>query len=253
MRMEPTFIFGRHAVVEALRKRPGIIDTLYIRDSYLKDPEINSLVKKIKDVRELGDKKLPQGFDRHHVHQGIIAVIDTARLLIPFKTFKQELVVTENTALAILGEIQDPHNVGAIIRSAAAFGISAVLIPKHRQAPVTGTVIKVSTGTAFSLPLVNVGNVNNAIRDLKELGFWVYGLDMKGDTNLPEEDFRRPSVFVVGNEAGGMREKTHELCDSILTIPMSNKAESLNASVSAATVMYAWSSKHLSALNSDAN
>jgi len=246
--MEPTFIYGRHAVIEALKKRPDIIDTLYIRPSILSDAKVTSLLKQVKNVVEFDERKLPKGVARDAVHQGLIANVVIEKLLIPFKDYKKSLVVDANTSLAVLGEVQDPHNVGAIIRSAAAFGVGAVLIPEHRGCPITGTVIKVSTGTAFSVPLVEVKNINAALRELKEMGFWVYGLDMLGDTSLPEEDFRRPSIFVVGNEGDGMREKTRELCDTVLTIKMHPRAESLNASVSAATVMYAWSALHPQAL-----
>lgn len=102
--------------------------------------------------------------------------------------------MTKDTALVILGELQDPHNVGAIIRSAAAFGVSAILMPEHNQAPVTGTVVKVSAGMAFRIPLVTVPNVNSAIRDLKERGFWVYGLDGEAKQTLPKEQFDAPAL-----------------------------------------------------------
>jgi 23S rRNA (guanosine2251-2'-O)-methyltransferase len=147
-----------------------------------------------------------------------------------------------------LGEVQDPHNVGAVVRSAAAFGLRGVLIPKHRQAGVTGTVVKVSAGMAFKIPLVEVANANRTIEDLKKMGFFIYGLDGEGDVALPLEDFSKPSVFVLGNEGEGMREKTKEHCDSILSIPIHGRAESLNASASAAVVFYAWSSQHPGAL-----
>lgn len=246
--MEPTYIYGRHAVIEALKKRPDIIDTMYIRPSILGEAGVQSLLKQVKNVVEFDERKLPRGVARDAVHQGLIASVVIDRLVVPFKEFKKTLEVGLDTGLAVLGEVQDPHNVGAIIRSAAAFGIGAVLLPEHRGCPITGTVIKVSTGTAFSVPLVEVKNINAALRELKDMGFWVYGLDMEGDSTLPEEDFRRPSVFVVGNEGDGMREKTKELCDTVLTIPMHPRAESLNASVSAATVMYAWSTVHPKAL-----
>jgi 23S rRNA (guanosine2251-2'-O)-methyltransferase len=144
--------------------------------------------------------------------------------------------------------VQDPHNVGAVIRSAAGFGLTSVLIPKHRQAGVTGTVVKVSAGMAFKIPLVEVANVNRAIEDLKEIGFFVYGLDGGGDSALTTEKFTKASVFVLGNEGEGMRQKTREHCDIILSIPTHARCESLNASASAAVVFYAWSAQHAAAL-----
>ncbi|MFZ2501025.1 MAG: RNA methyltransferase, partial [Minisyncoccia bacterium] len=150
--------------------------------------------------------------------------------------------------VAILAEVQDPHNVGAIIRSAAAFGLAGVLIPEHHQAGISGTVVKTSAGMAFRIPLVSIGNVNNAIKVLKEKGFWVYGLAMDGTAALGAEAFDTPSAFIVGNEGVGIREKTLEHCDVTLNVPMHPRTESLNAAVSAAVVFYAWSAKHPEAL-----
>lgn len=246
--MEITYIYGIHAVEEALRKRHDVVSTVYAKESLLNDERFLSLAKRAAEVLPLDEKKLPHGVPRDAVHQGVIAGIDMAKLLIPFKEFKQKLNPSPDTAVVVLGELQDPHNVGAIIRSAAAFGASAVLVPEHRQAPVSGTVIKVSAGTAFSIPLVAVGNVNSALDTLKDLGFWVYGLDSESGVSVTEEAFDRPSVFVVGNEGKGMRVKTREHCDTILTIPMHPRAESLNASVSAAAVLLAWSTVHPRAL-----
>lgn len=248
---EMTYIYGRHAVLEALRRRSDLVTRVIIKKEYLAESEIVIALKNVKEVTELNEKKLPPGIPKDAIHQGFIAVIEADKLLIPFKTYKSKLEVTADTALLVLGEVQDPHNVGAIIRSAAAFGFTAVLIPEHRQAPVTGTVIKVSAGMAFSIPLVMVKNVNAALRELKDKGFWVYGLDMDGSASLPGEEFNKPTVIVVGNEGEGIRQKTAELCDTILTIPMHPRAESLNASVGAATAMYAWSTKHKTAVKSN--
>lgn len=242
-----TYIYGHHAVEEALRKRADVVSRVYAEEKYLNDAKFAAMANRAGAVELLG-AKLPKDVSKDAAHQGLIAAIDTDKLLVPWKTFRETLVATPETAVVVLGELHDPHNVGAIIRSAAAFGASAVLMPEHRQAPLTGTVIKVSAGMAFSLPLVEVGNVNAALRDLKDKGFWVYGLAGDGDTALPDERFERPSAFVVGNEGTGMREKTREHCDTILTIPMHPRAESLNASVATATVIYAWSVVHPSAV-----
>lgn len=243
MRMDMTYIYGKHAVEEALRKRPDVVSVVYVRESLLEDPKFRAQAERAGSLRQLHEQKLPAGVSKDAVHQGIIAGVSVEKLLVPYKTFKNDLKSAPGTAIVVLGEVQDPHNVGAIIRSAAAFGIAAVLIPEHRQAPITGTVIKVSAGTAFSVPLISIVNVNTALRDLKDRGFWVYGLDSGGEVLVSEESFDRPSVFVVGNEGTGMRAKTREACDTILSIPMHPRAESLNASVSAAVVFYAWSTR----------
>ena len=139
-----------------------------------------------------------------------------------------------------MDELEDPHNVGAIIRSAAGFGASAILLAKHRQSPITGVVTKASAGTIDRVPLVRIGNINDAIVKLKEKGFWILGLDGDGDQSLFEIDMKMPVCIVVGGEGKGIREKTLDNCDIKVRIPMENKVESFNASVSAALVLYEW-------------
>jgi 23S rRNA (guanosine2251-2'-O)-methyltransferase len=241
------YIYGKHAVLEALTFRPDVVSEVFLRDEV--QSEVRSkLLNGVKKVTLFKGEAIPREVDRHAVHQGMIAKIDKEKLVVSFEDFKRTLSVTSDTALALLGEVQDPHNVGAVIRSAAGFGLSAVLIPKHRQAGVTGTVVKVSAGMAFKIPLVEVANVNRAIEDLKKEGFFVYGLDGGGEVLLPEERFTKPSVFVLGNEGEGIRTKTREHCDLIISIPMHKRCESLNASASAAVVLYAWSAQHPGAL-----
>lgn len=241
------FIYGKHAVIEALTFRPDVVSEVFLRDDV--QPEVRTkLLTNIKKVTVFKGDAVPREVDRHAVHQGMIAKIDKQKLVVSFDDFKRSLTVTNDTALALLGEVQDPHNVGAVIRSAAGFGLSAVLIPKHRQAGVTGTVVKVSAGMAFKIPLVEVANANRAMEDLKKIGFFIYGLDGDGDVELPKEDFSKPSVFVLGNEGEGIRAKTKEHCDIIISIPTHKRCESLNASASAAVVFYAWSAQHKDAL-----
>jgi predicted rRNA methylase len=150
------------------------------------------------------------------------------------------------TMLVLLDELTDPHNVGAIIRSAAAFGSAGVLLPSHNQAPITGAVVKASAGMVFRMPIVSLGNVNQAVDFLKkEFDFRIYGLAMDGPKNVAEENFDAPALIIIGNEGKGIRQKTLERCDVKLRIPMDPRCESLNASVSAAITLYQWSLKHL--------
>lgn len=238
------YIYGKHAVEEAL-EAPGKLVGRVLLSPSRKDKELEA------KLRALGVKmaplemgNLPREIDRDAVHQGVVGVISSPRLVQDYKDFIQNLVVTPDTSLVIFGEVQDPHNVGAVIRSAAAFGVAGVLIPEHNQAQVTGTVIKVSAGMAFKVPLVSIGNVNTVARDLKERGFWVYGLAGESEKNLDDEVFDRPTVFIVGNEGDGLREKTREVCDVLLRIPMHSRCESLNVSVSTAIALQAWSRQH---------
>jgi 23S rRNA (guanosine2251-2'-O)-methyltransferase len=242
------YIYGKHALIEALEHAPKVIRKVFLAPD-LKDADIRKLLQK----HTIPFSPLAQGKGKEMVgketpHQGVIATMDPSALLISLDEFLGTLDVSRNPAVAILGEVQDPHNVGAIIRSAAAFGLSGVLIPEHNQAGVTGAVVKASAGMVFRVPLVSIGNVNIALKALKEKGFWVYGLAKGGTTKLGTDVFDAPSAFVVGNEGSGIREKTLEACDVTLSIPIHNRTESLNAAVSAAVVFYEWSKKHPEAL-----
>ena len=241
---EKVYIYGRHALMEALHAAPKVIKKVYLapdgRDKELKD----LLAKNGIPVAELASGKGKELAGRDAVHQGVVALMDPRALLVSFDSFMDSFEINNSTAVAVLGEVQDPHNVGAIIRSAAAFGLAGVLIPEHNQAQITGTVVKASAGMAFRIPLVSIGNVNNALRVLKEKGFWTYALAADGATKLAEEKFDAPTALVVGNEGYGVREKTLAACDVTLSIPMHERTESLNAAVSAAVVFYEWSKRH---------
>lgn len=245
---EKVYVYGKHALEEAVISAPHVIKKVFFAPE-VSDARLASLLReKHIPVAELGRGSAGDLVGRDAVHQGVIAVIDPSKLLLTFDEFIKSIDISKNPAVAVLGEVQDPHNVGAIIRSAAAFGISAIFIPEHKQAQVTGTVVKTSAGMAFRIPLVSIGNVNDTLRKLKDARFWIYGLDMAGSVSLTDEIFDAPSAFVIGNEGDGIREKTLELCDITLAIPMHPRAESLNAAVSAALVFHAWSAKHPEAL-----
>lgn len=237
--------------MEALRNAPQVIRKVFLAPD-LRDAELRALLEKNKiPTATLAPGKGKEFVGKDAAHQGVVAVMNPSSLLISLDDFLATLTKKEGLAkiaVAVLGEVQDPHNVGAIIRSAAAFGLSGILIPEHNQAGVTGAVVKASAGMVFRIPLVSIGNVNNALKTLKEKGFWIYGLAMDGKTNLGTEAFDAPCAFVVGNEGAGVREKTLVACDVTLSIPMHARTESLNAAVSAAVVFYEWSKKHPEAL-----
>jgi 23S rRNA (guanosine2251-2'-O)-methyltransferase len=236
---EKVYIYGRHSLVEALRDKPKAIKNVFLENAESETEIVELAAKHSVPVKQLGGgEKREVGKDA--VHQGIIGVLNPDALFVDLKEFLKGLDVSKNPAVAICAEVQDPHNLGAIVRSAAAMGLAAVIIPEHRQVSITGTVVKTSVGMVFRIPMIRVGNVNQTLAILKDAGFWTYGLDMEGE-NLNETKFDRPSVFVVGNEGAGIREKSLELCDYKLSIPMHHRAESLNAAVSAAVVFYEWS------------
>ena len=240
------FIYGRKPVEELLQTNPQQVDKVYLK----KNVGSGSLSKiadlcsknRIPVVDVPGTKlfDLVGGVN----DQGVVAAISQVEYI----EFEEWLVSVEpdgNTAILLLDEIEDPHNFGAILRTAAASGISAVVVPKHRQAPVNATVFKTSAGTAGRIPIVRAVNLNQAILQLKENRFWIAGLDMDGSSRLWEQKFDVPMAFVIGNEGRGMRKKTGEHCDFLLSIPMHNGVESLNASVSAALVCYEWMRQRL--------
>ncbi len=245
---DATYIYGKHAVLEALAHTPHVIKHALLAPEIVDDRLRSTLHNTRIQVHSMEMRELDKLLGDNATHQGVAAVIDADKLMVPFDTYLADVTPSPDTAIAILGEIQDPHNVGAIIRSAAAFGVSAILMPKHHQAHVTGVVVKSSAGMVFRIPLIAVGNVNDALIKLKEKGFWIYGLAMKGQS-LATEKFDAPAAFVFGNEGDGIREKTLAHCDIPLSIPMHPRCESLNVSVSAGVVFAAWSAQHPASLS----
>jgi 23S rRNA (guanosine2251-2'-O)-methyltransferase len=246
MQREKVYIYGKHALTEALANTPHIIKKVFAADGALDPGTIRTLHEKNISLSPL--KGEAQNVSKDASHQGVIVTIDPSDLLLDLKDFLSALDMSKNPSLVLLDEIQDPHNVGAIIRSAAAFGAAGVLIPQNNQAPITGAVVKTSVGMAFRIPLVSIGNVNQTLTILKEHNFWAYGLAMEGSKELRQEKFDAPAVFVIGNEGEGIHRRTLELCDVALSIPMHPRTESLNAAVSAAIVLYEWSKQHTDAL-----
>lgn len=246
---QKAYMYGKHSLEEALESAPQAIKKVFLSLDANDKALRNKLAKHAIPVNMLkSGREADRMVGADTAHQGVIAIIDTDALLVDFKDFIKTLSPTPSTSLVLLDELTDPHNVGAIIRSAAAFGVSGVLIPVHNQAPITGAVVKSSVGMVFRIPLISIGNVNYAIDKLKDIGFWIYALAMEGQKTAEEEDFSKPSLFVVGNEGRGIRQKTFERCDTTLRIPMHSRCESLNASVSTAIVLHQWSVAHKESL-----
>ncbi len=241
---ENIYIYGRNPVEEILDDEPDRVSKIFVKKS-LHDNQIPHIINNASGYRipvsHVPGAKL---FDLvgHVNDQGVVALISPVK----FKLFGEWLDKVDTSvypAVLLLDGINDPHNVGAILRSAVAAEISAVLIPKHRQAPVNAAVYKTSAGTAGKKPIVRVGNLNQSILKLKDAGFWIVGIDQHASQNLWELEVDRPLAFVIGSESKGIRQKTLEHCDYSFSIPMANQVESLNASVSAALVSYEWRRK----------
>lgn len=244
MKPELEFIFGKHAVSEALVQRPDVVKQILLDENFSDEKILRQITSSGVIPRPLNLKNPPRGISANAAHQGIVAAIVPEKLMVDYKDFIKKLEVAPDKALLILGEVQDPHNVGAVIRSAAAFGLAGVLIPPHNQAPLNGTVIKVSAGMAFRIPIVAISNVNSVARDLQKKGFWVYGLEGNGTVSTTTESYERPSAFILGNEGSGLRQKTKELCDDLISVPIHPRCESLNAAAATAVVLSSWSAKH---------
>jgi 23S rRNA (guanosine2251-2'-O)-methyltransferase len=243
-RREKIYIYGTHALEEALLSAPASVKKAFIART-MSDKGLRDLLgARGIPTAELAVKTAGSMVGRDAVHQGVIAVIDPSELMRPLEDFIASLDLATEPAVVVLAELTDPGNVGAIIRSAAALGLAGVLIPEHRQAPLTGAVVRASAGMAFRIPLVAAGNVNHTLEVLKKSGFWIYGLAMNGSGPLADERFDRPSAFVIGNEGEGLRQKTREACDATLAIPMKRGAESLNAAAASTIVFYEWSKQH---------
>ena len=241
MKRATTYIYGSHPVEEAMVNKPESIKRILFQSGADAKQRMYQYAKKAgMSIESFDSRHMPKGVSRDVVHQGVLAEVYQDGLMVDYYDFIDTLEINEKTGIVVLGEVQDPQNVGSIIRSAAAFGISAILIPEHRQAQVNATVIKVSVGMAFRIPLVGIGNVNQTLEDLKKRGFWIYGLDGESKQSIVSEKFDAATALVVGNEGEGIRAKTKEKCDILVSIPMEPECESLNAGVSTAIAMYQW-------------
>jgi 23S rRNA (guanosine2251-2'-O)-methyltransferase len=238
------FIYGKHAVTEALLHAPHALRKILL-SSDMQDRKLRELVKHSGlPMEPLNERQATSQAEGNAPHQGIIALVSLGAMTRPFEKFMDSFAPTSDTSLLFLSEVQDPHNVGNIIRSAAAFGAAAVLIPTHNQSPITGAVIKASAGMAFRVPLVTVENTQQALALLKKKGMRVHGLAGEAQKSVDGEPFAEPAVFVLGNESEGIPASARALCDQMLSIPLHSRAESLNVATAAAVALYAWSRRH---------
>lgn len=235
------YIYGRNSIEEALKNRPSEIEKILVKSS-LKPSAYFDINKLAEDhdvhIQKVPGKKIFDLVGRVN-DQGIVAEMSQIRYTDYFE-WVQNLRLSENPAVLLLDGIEDPHNFGAILRSAAASGIQAVIVPSQKQAPVNATVFKTSAGTAGKIPIIRVHDLNQGIKDLKLAGFSIMGLDGNASTPIWEAPLQQPVAFIIGHEGKGISKETLKKCDHRLLIPMQNEVESLNASVSASLVCYEW-------------
>jgi 23S rRNA (guanosine2251-2'-O)-methyltransferase len=183
----------------------------------------------------------PEAFRKKYgkvTHQGIIGYFSPLRTLELETLIEQAYQSGPHPALVLADEIQDPQNLGALIRSAWVLGLQGLVLPRHRSAPLNETVAKCSAGAIESLPIACASNLNQAAETLKEKGFWIVGVDMEGDRPCYELDFKTPVALIIGGEEKGVRPILKKNCDFTVSIPMTGKLDSLNASTAAAIVFY---------------
>lgn len=240
------YIYGRKPVLEALQTRANEIDKIFIRNNVKATDisEITTLVSKnsvsLSWVPSIKIEKLVGRVN----DQGVVALMSAVKYT-DFFDWVEELDLRNNPAVLLLDGIEDPHNLGAILRTAAAAGISAVIVPGQGQAPVNATVFKTSAGTAGRIPIIRVHDTNQGIKDLKAAGFSIVALVGDAEKSIWNQGIENPIAFVIGSEGKGIHPKVLKRCDDLISIPMVNDVESLNASVSAALVSYEWKRRKL--------
>ena len=229
-------IEGRNAVLEAL-KNGREIDYIYIKKGE-NEGSINKIIGKAKDMKimiKVVDKNKLDEMSESKNHQGIIAVANE------YRYFELEEILEQTREKAafflILDEIEDPHNLGAIIRSAEASGVDAIIIPKRRACQVNATVEKTAAGATSHIKIVRVTNLAQTIEKLKESGIWIYSVDMDG-ADYTKTDLKGKIALVIGNEGKGISRLVKEKSDFTVSIPMKGHINSLNASVAASILMF---------------
>lgn len=237
-------LYGIHAVMEALKSKKRNMVQLYVADNkagHRAVEEIIRLAKRNNVKIDRMDVKMMDRLTKGGNHQGVLAKAQPVRLM-KLSTALYESDGNKKDLWLAVDEMTDPQNLGAIIRSAACLGFSTIILPQRRTVGLTPAVYKVACGAVERVNIVEVSNLSNALLDLKEEGFWVYGADMDGQP-ITQTDYASPAVLVIGSEGTGIREKTAENCDQIISIPQKGGVESLNASAAAGIIMYDMFSK----------
>lgn len=232
-------IEGRNAVTEALRAGRGI-DKIYIAKGEV-DKTLGHIASK---AREMGvvvveaDRRKLDAMSVTHSHQGVIALAAVRE----YSSIDDILRIAEDRGekpfVIVCDEISDPHNLGAIIRTAECVGAHGIIIPKRRSAGLTSIVGKTSAGAVEHMAVARVSNLSAAIKELKERGLWVYGTAAGAQSEMWSTDLSGPVCLVIGSEGDGMGRLVTENCDFLVSIPMHGKVNSLNASAAAAILMY---------------
>ena len=230
---------GRNSVLELLESGKDI-NKIYVTRGE-KHGSINKIIaiansKHIIIVEK--DKKQMEQMAQNENYQGVIAIVPPFEYCEIDDILNKAKEKNEEPFVLILDGIEDPHNLGSIIRTAETAGVHGVIIPKHRAAAVNSTVNKVSAGAVQHMNIARVTNISDAINELKDKGLWICGTDISTDKYYYDQDYKGPIGIVIGNEGKGMSDKVKKNCDFLVKIPMKGKVTSLNASVSTGIVIY---------------
>lgn len=236
---EEGVIEGRNAVIEALRSGRAM-DKIYIAKGET-DATLRHIAAKARDMGIVvvdADRRKLDHMSVTHAHQGVIALAAVKAYVTVADILDIAASRGEKPFVVLCDEISDPHNLGAIIRTAEAVGAHGVVVPKRRSAGITPIVEKTSAGAVEHMAVARVANMTATIKELKKAGLWIFGTAADGESQLWETDFSCPAAIVIGSEGDGMSRLVAENCDYKVRIPMRGKVSSLNASASAAVVLY---------------
>ena len=236
--MSHDFIIGKNAVLEALRSEHDI-NKIWIAEGSGRGQmqQVISLAKEANVLVQFVPKKKIDGMVEGN-HQGVLAQVAAYQYAEIDDLFAAAERKNEVPFFLLLDEIEDPHNLGSIMRTADATGAHGIIIPKRRAVGLTATVAKASTGAIEHVPVVRVTNMARTIDDLKERGIWIAGTDASGKQDYRQFDGTLPLGLVIGSEGKGMGRLVRDKCDFLINLPMAGKVTSLNASVAAALLMY---------------
>ena len=232
-------IEGRNAVIEALRSGEAI-DKIYLAKGET-DKTLGHIASRAREkgiVVVEADRRKLDGMSRTHAHQGVIALAAMREYVSVHSLLDAAAEKGEAPLLVVCDEISDPHNLGAILRTAECAGAHGVIIPKRRSAGLTAIVGKTSAGAVSYMPVARVSNLPATLEELKKKGVWVYGTAAEGTTSLYDADLKGPAAIVIGSEGSGMGRLVREKCDFLVSIPMKGHISSLNASAAAAILLY---------------
>ena len=232
-------IEGRNAVIEALRVGTAI-DKIYLAKGET-DKTLGHIASKARDAGIVvveADRRKLDAMSRTHAHQGVIALAAVREYATEESILAAAAEKGEPPLLVVCDEISDPHNLGAILRTAECAGAHGVIIPKRRSAGLTAVVAKTSAGAVAPVPVARVPNLPALLKELKEEGVWVCGTAAYGTTSLYQADLKGPAAIVIGKEGEGLSQLVRKNCDVMVSIPMKGKISSLNASAAASILLY---------------